>query len=147
MQEENRGENLFLVVEDELDDFILLEQALRRAGVKAHVRWVETGAEALDALATIEPGTKNICVVSDIRLPGSDGFELLEQLKSQPPSAQMRFAFLTSHCDNSTEQRALAKGANAFFVKPVGFNGLIEIAAKLEKLLHSLEPSGPEPER
>jgi response regulator RpfG family c-di-GMP phosphodiesterase len=46
-----------------------------------------------------------------------------------------RFAFLTSHRDHSTEQRACAKGADAFFVKPMSFNELVEVAEKLENLL------------
>jgi CheY-like chemotaxis protein len=80
-----------------------------------------TGTEALETLASLNRGVKKVCVVSDIRLPAMDGFSFLEQLKSQPPSPPMRFAFLTSHCDRSTEQRALAKGADALFRQTTRF--------------------------
>jgi CheY-like chemotaxis protein len=137
MQEDDQGEHLLLVVEDELDDFILLREAFRRAGVKARVLRAETGAEALETLANLNHRMKRVCVVSDIRMPGLDGFALLEQLKSRPAPAPLRFAFLTSRCDQPTEQRAYANGADAFFVKPVSFSALIEVAAKLEKLLEA----------
>lgn len=128
------GANMLLVVEDEPDDYILLKRALGKVGAIAAVRWAQTGAEALAVLAETRPCGSGVCVVADVKLPGIDGFDLLQSIKSQNGFGRVKFAFLTGRRDPSTEDRARACGADAFFVKPTSGAQLMEIAKALQRM-------------
>jgi len=127
-------DHVLLVVEDEADDFVLLDRALRRSGGGAAVRWAQSATEALAILERLEAHAQTICVVADLQLPDLDGFELLQRIKERSSHARLRFAFLTGRPDPTTETRAQACGADAFFVKPANAEDLMTIAAALHDL-------------
>ena len=132
---------VLLIVEDEADDFVLLNRALRKTGGRALVRWVQTAAQALALLPQLEAQAHTICVVADLGLPGVDGFELLHQIKARSSPACVKFAFLTGRPDHTSEMRALACGADAFFVKPSTSEELVNIAGALQQLATLSEPA------
>jgi CheY-like chemotaxis protein len=134
-QHNTSGRGLLLVVEDEPDDFVLLERAAIQAGVNARTQWARSVPEALHALAKVGPDINCICVVSDIRLPGEDGFEFLRKVRLGRFNRPVRFAFLTGHSDQPVKERAHACGADAFFVKPLRFAELVQVACALQQLL------------
>jgi DNA-binding response OmpR family regulator len=141
-------EQVLLVVEDEADDFVLLNRALRKAGGGAVVSWAKTAAEALALLSQLEVQARVICVVADLGLPAIDGFELLHQIKARPIRACVKFAFLTGRPDRTSEMRALACGADAFFVKPATSEELVAIAEALQRLATvGAEPASPPRDR
>jgi CheY-like chemotaxis protein len=125
------SDRVLLVVEDEPDDFLLLHRALKKAGKTSRVRWVQTGHEALRLLGEMESQDLTICVVADVKLPGMDGFELLQRMKSRNRCARLVFAFLTGKDDVRTRELAYARGADAFFVKPGRAEDLMEVARAL----------------
>jgi CheY-like chemotaxis protein len=127
---------VLLVVEDEADDFILLRRALKRAGVLALVCWAQTASEALNTLGKLQSRAR-VCVVTDVKLPGTDGFELLKLVRARVKPPQLKFSFLTGRPDPTTERRAYSSGADAFFVKPARSEDWMEVARALEKLVMS----------
>jgi FixJ family two-component response regulator len=69
-----------------------------------------------DALLA-EPAVDNFdCIVTDVRMPGIDGIELLEQLRGR--GFRMPVIFITSTDDPATRRRALQSGAHAYLAKP-----------------------------
>jgi len=125
---------ILILVEDNADDFTLLKRALWKVGASARVWWAKGSIEALEILAQVgSPGTK-ICIVSDVKLPEVDGFELLRQVKATCGSFQLKFAFLTGDQDKKTEARAHACGVDGFFLKPNRWEDLVETARALQKL-------------
>ncbi len=125
---------MLLVIEDDPDDFMLLKRALNKAGASARVWWARNVQDALRILADVESFASGVCVVLDVHLPGGDGFQVLEQIKTRPPLCPVRFAFLTGMTDRGTADRAAAAGADGFFVKPGGSEEMIQVARSLQRL-------------
>ncbi len=85
------------------------------------VRAFGRGAEAISALET----TPADVVVSDINLPGMDGFELRRRLATGVNGRSPRFIFLSSYDDSDTLNEAKKLGVDAFLVKPVNRRELV----------------------
>jgi CheY-like chemotaxis protein len=125
---------VLIVVEEDSDDFMLLKRALYKSGASARVWWAHDAEEAWSTLNAVESSASGICVVMEIRMAGSDGYELLERLRSKKTACPVKFAFLTGMGDQATEARAAAMGVDGFFVKPVAAVNLIPIARTLQRL-------------
>jgi DNA-binding NtrC family response regulator len=99
-----------LVVDDE--DFMrkLMTNILRKAGM--NVLTAQSGAEALIILS------ENECdvVVSDVRMAGMSGFDLLKQVKSVYPNTS--FVVMTGYADSYSIKDALLQGADEYITKP-----------------------------
>jgi CheY-like chemotaxis protein len=99
-----------LVVEDDRPSGELLTVLLEGQGLD--VEMAPTGEQALAALAAGLPDA----VLLDIRLPGLDGWELLERLRADPTTAHLPVVVVTILDERP---RALALGADDYIVKPV----------------------------
>jgi two-component system, NtrC family, response regulator AtoC len=100
-----------MVVEDDTDLRFLLERMLRARGYLADS--FSGGHEALSALETSEFDT----VVTDLRMPGMDGFELCARIKSAHP--HMGLVMVSAFGDLDCAVEAMRLGVNDFIVKPV----------------------------
>jgi DNA-binding response OmpR family regulator len=73
-----------------------------------------SGEEALPEILAHPPDV----LMVDIRMPGMDGFDLVEELKARGLSSETRIMFMTSGLDPEHEQRARDLGASDFLRKP-----------------------------
>ncbi len=90
-----------------------------------NVRLFDSAQVFLDELANLEPG----CVVTDVRMPGIDGMELLRQLNSG--ARRLPVIVMTGHGDVPLAVEAMKLGALDFLEKPFGDDrlvGMIETA-------------------
>lgn len=114
------------------------DQAVRRSvsfSLKTsgfHVRVYESGAELLKAA----PGLESGCILLDIRMPGMDGLEVQEALKSK--GVGLPVIIMTGHGDVSLAVRAMKAGAIDFIEKP--FEKAVLLSA-IEQGLHRLKHS------
>jgi signal transduction histidine kinase/ActR/RegA family two-component response regulator len=103
-----------LVVEDNDDSRKLLETILMRAGAVVHV--AESAPTALRILAGEWPDI----VISDIEMPGEDGYSLIRKIRLQePPSRRVPAIALTAYTRSADRVRALAAGFQTHMSKPV----------------------------
>jgi signal transduction histidine kinase len=100
-----------LVVEDEADSRDLIELLLSTEG--ATVRATACADDALDALGDFGPDV----VLSDIGMPGRDGYWLARQIKKQHP--EVPAIALTAYSTRDDVSRALAAGFHEHVGKPV----------------------------
>jgi two-component system, LuxR family, response regulator FixJ len=91
----------------------------------------ESALNFLDALSTIDFG----CVVSDVRMPGIDGIELLKRLKTG--ASQFPVVIMTGHGDVPLAVEAMKLGAKDFLEKPFEDDRLIGM---IEAALRQAEP-------
>ena len=103
-----------LVVEDNDDSRRLLQTILERCG--AAVEAAESVPTALRILA----GTWPDIVISDIEMPGEDGYSLIRKIRLQePPSRHVPAIALTAYTRSVDRVRALAAGFQTHMSKPV----------------------------
>ena len=77
--------------------------------------FAENGIEALENLATSQVNF----VVTDLNMPYMDGIEFLRNLRADPGLATLPVVVVTTEADTEEKERAFAAGANAYMVKPV----------------------------
>jgi two-component system, LuxR family, response regulator FixJ len=92
----------------------------------------ETAQQFLDALPNLSIG----CIVSDVRMPGIDGIELLKRLKTLRSGYPI--VVMTGHGDVPLAVEAMKLGAMDFLEKPFEDERLI---AMIETALHLAEPA------
>lgn len=115
-----------LVVDDEQDIQVLFEQRFRKEIRDKRVEFffAFSGEEALDRMRTMEH--EAVLILSDINMPGMNGFQLLEEVKKKylkPPPVVM---MITAYGDSENHRMAKELGADDFLTKPVDFNALKE---------------------
>jgi signal transduction histidine kinase/ActR/RegA family two-component response regulator len=114
-----------LVVDDQIDARDTIGLALERFG--ARVQRVESVKEALDSLTAVPPDL----VVSDLAMPGADGFDLLRALRAETSGARIPAIAVTAFASDTDRARTIDAGFAAHFVKPVDLDRLISSVASL----------------
>jgi two-component system response regulator PilR (NtrC family) len=113
-----------LVVEDEADIRESLEEVLREEGYE--VSAFADGSAALQALNTREFDL----ILSDLRLPGADGLEVLRHAREVAP--QTLVLIMTAHATVESAVEALRRGAQDYLLKPLLFDDVLH---KIDYLL------------
>ena len=118
-----------LVVDDEADTRELLKQGLEYCGAK--VRVAGSAAEAVDALVASVPDI----LISDIGMPGIDGYDLIRQVRGLPPNRGGKVAAIALTAYTRTEDRlqALRAGYDMHVPKPVELAELVAVAASVAR--------------
>jgi signal transduction histidine kinase len=126
-----------LLVEDDADAREVTVAGLEKAGFE--LRAVGTASEALSLLDRWVPDV----IVSDIGMPGVDGYEFMRLLRSRPPERGGRVAALalTAFARLEDAVRARASGYQGHLAKPVSPEDLAAEVAKLQRAdEHEAEP-------
>jgi two-component system, LuxR family, response regulator DctR len=66
------------------------------------------------------------CLLLDVRMPGTSGLALFDQIQTAPWAAAMPVIFLTGHADVPTAVDAVKRGAYDFCEKPFSDNALVD---------------------
>jgi CheY-like chemotaxis protein len=116
-----------LVVDDEPDTRELLKQGLEYCGAKVRV-----AGSAVEALNELKRGLPDI-LISDIGMPGSDGYDFIRQVRGLPVAAGGRIAAIALTAYTRVEDRlqALRAGYDMHVPKPVELAELVAVAASV----------------
>jgi DNA-binding NtrC family response regulator len=110
-----------LIVEDDPSHLEILQRHLERCGYR--VEAAESAEQALSRFSRFAPHL----VLSDLRMPGMSGFELLRKLKSDAPDVAV--VLMTAFDDMQTAIDAMKDGAYDYLVKPLDLE-------RLEAIIH-----------
>lgn len=118
-----------LVVDDDADARELLRSILAQNG--ASVKTADSAAEALRQIGERQPNV----LVSDIGMPGEDGYELIRQLRRLPSEAggQIPALALTAFARSDDRRRAINAGFHMHLAKPVEPAELVTVVASLAR--------------
>jgi signal transduction histidine kinase len=121
-------EKTILLVDDEPDIRDVLSLSLTDMGY--HVYEAENGNQALRIFRDVQPAM----VMTDIKMPGMDGIELLQKVKHENPETEV--IMITGHGDMDLAIRSLKYEATDFITKPINVD-VLEIALRRtrEKIL------------
>ena len=114
-----------LVIEDEPDTRDLVSFILELSG--AHVTSVESAAQAFSAISHSRPDV----IISDIALPGMDGYAFLRRLRQSPLAPPV--IALTAYGDPDSPEEMLREGFRIFLSKPVDPTSLADAVATLAR--------------
>jgi len=115
-----------LVVDDTPANVALVERLLRREGYA-----VVTAADGHEALAKVRTDSPDL-VISDVLMPGCDGFQLCRALKSEPETRLLPIVLVTSLSGADERIRGIDAGADDFIAKPFDPH---ELRARVRSLL------------
>ena len=130
--------SLILLVEDREDDIVLIRRAFTKGNVLNPLQVVRSGDEAISYLAGEGRFSNRIefplpdLVLLDLKMPGTDGFEVLRWIRQQSGMAGLRVVVLTSSQEIRDVNLAYQLGANSFLVKPVDFERFIEVSQAIK---------------
>jgi two-component system, LuxR family, response regulator FixJ len=111
------GSSMVHVIDD--DEALRESLAFLLGTARLAVRTYESATAFLDALARAEPG----CIITDVRMPGISGVELLRRLKSL--EAPFPVIVITGHGDVPLAVEAMKLGAVDFLEKPFEDDALV----------------------
>jgi CheY-like chemotaxis protein len=118
-----------LIVEDETHTRTVLQWLLEQCGAE-----VTATGSAEEGLAALEGGARFDVLVSDVALPGRDGYSLLRQLRKSPAGRQLPALALTAYTREEDRSRAREAGFEEYMAKPVEPQALVQAIAGLARL-------------
>jgi CheY-like chemotaxis protein len=124
---------VILMADDDPDDRMLAEDALREARLINQFRTVVDGEELMDYLhgrgAYAAPGSapRPGLILLDLNMPRKDGREALREIKSDPALRHIPVVVLTTSRAEEDILQTYDLGVNSFCTKPVTFEGLAHL--------------------
>ncbi|WP_375292953.1 HAMP domain-containing protein [Ensifer sp. ENS06] len=117
-----------LLVDDDARNIFALSSVLERRGMR--VLTATTGSEAIEVLQN-EPGVA--IVLMDIMMPGMDGYETMQVIRSDSKFRRLPILALTAKAMKGDREKCLEAGASDYLAKPVNTEQLL---AALRMWLH-----------
>ncbi len=126
-----------LLAEDREEDIILIQKSFKKAGIGNPLFIVRDGEEAINYLS----GTGRFAdraqypfpalFLLDLKMPATDGFDVLRWISTQPDLKSLRVIVLTSSESIRDVDMAYKLGASSFLVKPMDFCGTIDVVKNM----------------
>jgi two-component system nitrogen regulation response regulator GlnG len=110
------------IIDDDRSIRWVLEKAFTKAGIEAAS--FEDGSQVLKRLATEQPAA----IISDIRMPGINGIELLEKISERYP--EIPVIIMTAHSDLDSALSAYQGGAFEYLPKPFDVDDAVGLASR-----------------
>ncbi|MEW8505455.1 MAG: response regulator [Candidatus Thiodiazotropha sp.] len=140
---------VILLIDDSRMDIELTLDAFKEARLSNRVEVSYSGQEALNYLFGKEHfANRNQhpipdLILLDLKMPGIDGFEVLQRIKETPLIKRIPVVILTSSKEEGDRALSYDIGANSYLVKPVAFTGFIDVVRKIEDYWLTLNVGAP----
>lgn len=125
-----------LAAEDDPDDRLLVREAFAEANLPCQLEFVEDGNALLDYLLARgdfvnNKGRRTCLILLDLNMPGKDGREALAELKAHPQLRRIPVVVMTTSKAEQDVLQSYELGVSSFIVKPMTFDGLVEVVRTL----------------
>ena len=121
-----------LMADDDADDCLLAEKALKAAHLDNSLSFVKDGEELMDYLLRRGKYTDASqypmpgLILLDLNMPRKDGREALQEIKAHPLLHHIPVVIMTTSTGEQDILRSYDLGVNSYITKPVTFRGLVE---------------------
>lgn len=128
-----------LMADDDMDDCLLLKEAVAEAGLPHRICFVSDGEELLDyvyGLGKYEtPGSapRPNLILLDLNMPRKGGRQVLQQLKRDRRLQRVPVVVLTSSMAEDDIGYCYDAGASSYIPKPASFQGWVDLITTLNK--------------
>ena len=114
-----------LVIDDDPGLLLAVSETLRVEGYD--VKTARRGADALTIVAQSMPDL----IISDIRMPGMDGYQVVNNLRSNPRTRLIPIVFLTAKDETADRVQGFRTGVDAYLTKPFEPDELLAVVAAI----------------
>jgi len=114
------------IIDDDQSMLWVLDKTLSNNGYK--VTAFESGSVALASFKRADPDDRPALIITDVRMPGINGFELLKQIKHISP--QTPIIVMTAYTDLDTTVQAFHEGAFEYLPKPFDIDDALQLVAR-----------------
>jgi CheY-like chemotaxis protein len=128
-----------LLVDDNPSDVEITIEAFRRSHNGNRVFVCRDGEEALDFLfhrrqfARAGAAPRPDLILLDLNMPGKNGAEVLEQVKTNPHMRDIPIVVLTTSDRDEDVTRCYKVGANSYLTKPVQFDDCLKLVEEIQQ--------------
>jgi DNA-binding NarL/FixJ family response regulator len=120
-----------LLVDDERLLLVSLTRALR---VKRPEWVIETASDGVEAMRLLKSQHVDL-LITDVQMPGMDGFALLMQVRKDPYLAGLPLILISAQDDRSSVRKGMFSGADDYLTKPFSADELIQtVESRLQRL-------------
>lgn len=137
-----------LLAEDNQADVELVRVALREHDVNCSLQVISDGVKAIEFLNRIDKQEKTApldLVLLDMRLPGCDGEEVLQCLRSTERYAQTPVIVMTGMSTRLLEKQANIHSAITYFEKPSTLEEFLQLGSVVSRILAQVASGAGEP--
>jgi CheY-like chemotaxis protein len=137
--QDKKSSVVILMADDDEDDRLMAKEAFTEVKLLNYFHTVENGEELLEYLyrrgkysdpaVSPRPGL----ILLDLNMPKKDGRQALKEIKADPSLRSIPIVVLTTSKAEEDILRSYDLGVNSFIVKPVTFEGLVDIMKTLTK--------------
>ena len=125
-----------LLVEDNPDDIDLTIEAFKESSSSSHLHVVEDGVEALEFLrrrGAHEAAPRPDLILLDLNLPRKSGYEVLQEIKTDPQLRQIPVVVLTTSAADTDVVRSYELAANCYITKPVDLDEFLSVVRLVDR--------------
>lgn len=126
-----------LIVDDNISNLDLLKARLDRLG--HDVVCAKNGDEAVEIATTIDYLDM---IIMDLRMPGMDGYEATQKIKSHEHSKSIPVIALSANSSKDEVEKAMDNGCDEYLTKPIMKEKLIKLIQDIETKYHNALESG-----
>jgi CheY-like chemotaxis protein len=124
-----------LLVEDDLADVLMVEEALETWRIPTSLHVANDGVEATAFLrreGLYVHAPRPAFVLLDLNMPRKDGFEVLAEVKSDQDLSIIPIVVFSTSSAPEHIKRSYSAHANAYVVKPADFNDFAEVVREID---------------
>jgi CheY-like chemotaxis protein len=131
--------HLILLLEDNPDDVFLMDRAFKKNGINDRLVVLGDGQEGIDYLSGAGRFQDRKAyplpdvVIADLKMPRKTGLEFLAWVKAHPEAQTIPTILLSTSNQEVDVKSAYELGANTYFIKPGGFQELVELVKTLHR--------------
>lgn len=136
-----------LHVEDDPNDVLLVERAIKKSNAPVLLRSVGDGDKAVaylkgdESFSNREQFPLPNLVLLDLKMPRKSGLEVLGWIRENAELKRLPVVVFTSSKHDQDINRAYDLGANSYLVKPVGFDSLLDTVRQIQSYWGALNQS------
>src|SRR5438876_5266817 len=136
---DNSKPSVIVMAEDDLDDRLLVKDALAETNWEADLRFVDNGEEMMDYLshtgkyADASSAPRPSLILLDLNMPRKDGREVLREMKNRSDLKRIPVVILTTSKADTDIEKMYELGANSFISKPIEFEALVKLMRLLSE--------------
>ena len=126
-----------LIADDDTDDRLFMDRALRQSGYTQTIQFVEDGEDLMHYLRRQGHYTEQNApwpdlLILDLNMPRKNGFQALTEIKDDPKLRRLPVIVMSTSSADEDVIKTYNLGVNSFVTKPFNFNRLVEMVGALK---------------